>query len=140
MWVFVRRRVFDSKIPTCHTRSRMKSSAARLTLPVVEIVGRARGQLASPVDGRYAPLDPKDLRPAIERLARQVDLKGIEYALGIPEGGYIPAYAFAVETGLRVVLASVYEPRVSGVVSFVEEHDRPPIPENTSTGSARAIT
>jgi adenine phosphoribosyltransferase len=104
----------------------MKSSAAPLTLPVVEIIGRARGQLASPIDGRYAPLDPKDLRPAIERLAQQADLEGIEYALGIPEGGYIPAYAFAVETGLRVVLASVYEPKALQVVSFVEEHDRPP--------------
>jgi adenine/guanine phosphoribosyltransferase-like PRPP-binding protein len=67
-------------------------------------------------------MDPEDLRPAIEWLARKVDVEGVKYVLGIPEGGYIPAYAFAVETGLRVVLASTWQPRVPGVVSFMEEH------------------
>ena len=72
-------------------------------------------------------MDPDDLRPAIAWLARAVDLECVQYALGIPEGGYIPAYAFAIETGLRVVLASVFQPDVPGVVSFIEEHDKPPI-------------
>jgi adenine/guanine phosphoribosyltransferase-like PRPP-binding protein len=72
-------------------------------------------------------MDADDLRPAIAWLAREVDLEGIKYVLGIPEGGYIPAYAFAVETGLRVVLASIWQPNVPGVVSFIEEHDLPPI-------------
>ncbi len=105
----------------------MKTSPAPVTLPVLEIVGRARAQLATPIDGRYGSMDPDDLRPAIAWLAREVDLEGVKYALGIPEGGYIPAYAFAVETGLRVVLASVFQPNVPGVVSFIEEHDLPPI-------------
>jgi adenine phosphoribosyltransferase len=105
----------------------MKTPSAPITLPAVEIIGRARAQLATPVDGRYGALDPADLRPAIEWLAREVDLAGVKYALGIPEGGYIPAYAFAVETGLRVVLASVFQPNVPGLVSFIEEHDKPPI-------------
>jgi orotate phosphoribosyltransferase len=94
-------------------------------LSVVPIAGRARGQLASPVDGRYGPLDPEHLRPAISWLARQVDLADARYALGIPEGGCIPAYAFAVETGVRVVLATIWQPSVPGVVSFIEEHDGP---------------
>jgi adenine phosphoribosyltransferase len=105
----------------------MKTPSAPVTLAVLTIVGRARAQLATPVDGRYGPMDPDDLRLAIEWLAREIDLEGVKYALGIPEGGYIPAYAFAVETGLRVVLASVYQPNVPGVVSFIEEHDVPPI-------------
>lgn len=105
----------------------MKTFPALATLSVCAIVGRERGQLATPVDGRYGPMDPDELRPAIERLAREVDLEGAQYALGIPEGGYIPAYAFAVETGLRVALASVFQPSEPGVVSFIEEHDRPPI-------------
>lgn len=90
-------------------------------------MGRARGQLANPVDGRYGPLDPGQLRPAIAWLARQVDLIGVDYAVGIPEGGCIPAYAFAVETGLRVVIASIWKPDVPGVITFVEEHDLPPV-------------
>jgi adenine/guanine phosphoribosyltransferase-like PRPP-binding protein len=105
----------------------MKTTQAPITLSAVEIVGRARAQLATPVDGRYGAMDPAELRPAISWLARKVDLEGVKYALGIPEGGYIPAYAFAVETGLRVVLASVFQPNVPGVVSFIEEHDKPPI-------------
>jgi adenine/guanine phosphoribosyltransferase-like PRPP-binding protein len=105
----------------------MKNTRAPITLSAVEIVGRARAQLATPVDGRYGAMDPAELRPAIAWLAHKVDLEGVKYALGIPEGGYIPAYAFAVETGLRVVLASVFRPNVPGIVSFLEEHDAPPI-------------
>jgi adenine/guanine phosphoribosyltransferase-like PRPP-binding protein len=102
---------------------RVKISHALVTLPVQPIVGRARGQLASPVDGRYGPMHPDDLRSAIARLAREVDIEGVKYVLGVPEGGYIPAFAFAAEVGLRLVLASIWQPNVPGVVSFVEEHN-----------------
>ena len=105
----------------------MKSTPALVTLPILEVVGRPRAQLAPLIDGRYGAMDPAELRPAIVRLAQEADLDGIKYVLGIPEGGYVPAYAFAVETGLRVVLASVFQLNVPGVVSFVEEHDKPPI-------------
>jgi len=96
-------------------------------LSVLPIVGRARGQLAIPVDGRYGPMDPEALRPTIAWLARAVDLAGVKYVIGIAEGGCIPAYAFAVETGLRVVIASIWQPDAPGVVSFIEEHDPPPV-------------
>src|SRR5664279_1047603 len=105
----------------------MNTPAAPVTLPVLEIIGRARAQLATHLDGRYGAMDPGELRPAIAWLVREVDLEGVKYALGIPEGGYIPAYAFAVETGLRVVLASIFQPNVPGVISFIEEHDQAPI-------------
>jgi len=98
-----------------------------VTLPVLEIIDRARAQLAPLIDGRYGAMDPAELQPAIAWLAREADLDGVKYVLGIPEGGYIPAYAFAVATGLRVVLASVFQPNVPGVLSFIEEHDKPPI-------------
>src|SRR5436190_4915127 len=92
-------------------------------LPVQPIVGRARGQLASPIDGRYGPMEPDVLRQAAAWLATQIDLEGAQFALGIPEGGYLPAYAFAAETGLRLVLGSIWQPSVPGVVSFIEEHN-----------------
>jgi len=92
-------------------------------LPVQPIVGRARGQLASPVDGRYGPMDPDVLRQAAAWLATQIDLEGVKFVLGIPEGGYLPAYAFAAETGLRLVLGSIWQPSAPGVVSFIEEHN-----------------
>jgi adenine phosphoribosyltransferase len=105
----------------------MKSPLTVVTLPVLEIIGRARAQLAPLIDGRYGAMDPAELRPAIAWLAQEADLDGVKYVLGIPEGGYVPAYAFAVETGLRVVLASVFQPDVPGVITFIEEHDKPPI-------------
>jgi orotate phosphoribosyltransferase len=105
----------------------MEPAPGPVTLPILPVVGRLRGQLASPVDGRYGPMNPDDLRLAIASLVREIDLGGIKYALGIPEGGCIPAYAFAVATGLQVVLASIWRPNVPAVVSFLEEHDLPSI-------------
>lgn len=94
---------------------------------VVPVVGRKRGQLASPLDGRYGPLEPEDLRPVVAWLAGGLDLEGVGYVLGIPEGGSIPAYALAVETGLRVVFATIWQPDLPGVVSFLEEHNTHPL-------------
>ena len=103
----------------------MESDATPVQLSVFRVDGRARGQLATPVDGRYGAMNPAELRPAIAWLAQQVDLSGVQYALGIPEGGYLPAYAFAVESGLRVVLASIFKPAGAGIVSFNEIHEHP---------------
>jgi adenine phosphoribosyltransferase len=90
------------------------------------IVGRERAQLASPLDGRYGPMDPAAMKRAIDHLARHVDLEGLDYVLGIPEGGSAPAYAFAAATGLRVVFASIWRPDAEHVVTFREVHDTPP--------------
>ena len=98
--------------------------SAPTTMP---IVGRERRQLAFPLDGRYGAMDPLVMVRAIEWLVKRVDVTGIDYVLGIPEGGYAPAYAFAAQTGLRVVFATVWQPDADTVVSFREEHDRPPL-------------
>ena len=103
----------------------MKSITTPVTLTVLPVDGRARGQLATPIDGRYGAMNPAELQKAIASLTQLVDLSGVQHALGIPEGGYLPAYAFAVETGLRLVLASIFKPSGAGIVSFVEEHDQP---------------
>jgi adenine/guanine phosphoribosyltransferase-like PRPP-binding protein len=92
----------------------------------MRIVGRDRAQLATPLDGRYGPMDPADMKRAIEHLAGLVDLAGIDYVLGIPEGGSAPAYAFAAATGLRVIFASIWRPNAESVVTFREVHDTPP--------------
>jgi len=68
-------------------------------------------------------MDPDELRLAVARLVREADLEGVKYVLGVPEGGYLPAYAFAAEAGLHLVLASIWQPNVPGVVSFIEEHN-----------------
>jgi len=96
-------------------------------LATVPIVGRDRGQLASAVDGRYGALDPAALDAAIGWLTSQIDLSGVRYVVGIPEGGTIPAYAFARATGLKVILATIWQPDLPGVISFAEAHDPPPV-------------
>jgi orotate phosphoribosyltransferase len=68
-------------------------------------------------------MEPEVLRLAIAELAGKVDLTGVTFALGIPEGGYLPAYAFGAHAGLRVVLGSIWQPDAPGVISFIEEHD-----------------
>lgn len=92
-------------------------------VPVAPIVGRERSMVASPLDGRYGPMHPDKLAPLVQRLVGMADLQGIDHVLGIPEGGSIPAYAFAVAAGMSVVLASIWQPDLPGVVTFIEEHD-----------------
>ncbi|HEY2816108.1 MAG TPA: phosphoribosyltransferase [Casimicrobiaceae bacterium] len=72
-------------------------------------------------------MDPDDLRGAVRWLAGESDLTDVDYVLGIPEGGYLPAYAFAAETGLRLVLATIWQPDAAGVISFCQDHDRLPL-------------
>jgi orotate phosphoribosyltransferase len=95
-------------------------------LGVMKVAKRARGQLASALDGRYGAMRPEDVRQAVAWLAAQVDPAQFDYVIGVPEGGFVPAYAFGLATGLRVILASMYEPAAPSVVSFDEEHDVPP--------------
>jgi adenine phosphoribosyltransferase len=93
-------------------------------LSIVPVVGRTRGQLLSPLDGRNGAMHPEELQNAVGWLAGQCDLQSIDCVLGIPEGGYLPAYAFAAEAGLRVVFATVWKPAAVGVISFNEDHNR----------------
>jgi adenine/guanine phosphoribosyltransferase-like PRPP-binding protein len=105
-------------------------SQSHLELPTpstVNVNGRARGQLTNPLDGRYGPMDSSALRAAIGRLVDCVDLAGVDYVIGIPEGGMIPAYAFGIAAGLPIVLASVWQPDLPGLISFYEDHDPPAV-------------
>lgn len=110
-----------------HGDGRVDGARCTSEVPVaVPIVGRRRAQLASSLDGRYGPMDPAAMHRAVSHLADRVDLTGVDYVLGIPEGGSAPAYAFAALTGLRVVFASIWRPAAPNVVTFREEHDTPP--------------
>jgi adenine/guanine phosphoribosyltransferase-like PRPP-binding protein len=100
-------------------------AAALQSLPVVHVVGRSRGQIGSPLDGRCGALRPHLLQPLIERLAHMVDLKGLDVVVGIPEAGNVPAYAFAALTGLPLVLATNLDLELPGLIDFSEEHALP---------------
>lgn len=90
---------------------------------VVPIAGRARGQIGNALDGRYGTLDPNAMQQVMAWLAKQLDLDGVDYVIGIPEGGLVPAYAFAATIDRPVVLGTIWQPDIPGVVSFEEEHN-----------------
>lgn len=91
-------------------------------LPAAHIVGRCRGQIASPLDGRYGRMDPARLRALVAELIEQADLDGVDVIVGIPEGGNIVGFAFAEAAGLPLVLATAQEPELPGLVTFTEPH------------------
>ncbi len=96
-------------------------------LSAVPTVGRDRGQLASLLDGRYGPLDPAALHPVIAWLAATANLAGVGYAVDIPEGGCIRPSRSPRPPAFGVVLATIWQPDLPGVISFAEAHDPPPV-------------
>lgn len=86
------------------------------------VMGRSRSQLGTLLDGRYGAMDPKHLHAAIAELRKKVKLTGVQYVLGIPEGGVMPAYEFASSCDCRLVLASHSQPTNNNYIKFIEPH------------------
>jgi orotate phosphoribosyltransferase len=87
------------------------------------IVARSRSQLGTPLDGRYGAMVPEQLRAAMGALIPRVSLKNVDYIIGIPEGGSIPAYEFASSTNIKLILASHGQPAASDAIQFIEPHE-----------------
>ena len=85
--------------------------------------GRTR-HLTHPFNGRLQPVDHAALEWLVGTLAARTDVTAIDYVLGFPEGGSIPAYAFGRAVGRPVVLASRLQLDVPGAVTFEEPHAR----------------
>jgi adenine phosphoribosyltransferase len=103
------------------------SSDAGLELPAprpVGIRGRTRGLLGNPLDGRFGgPMNPSTLAEVIARLIERLDLAGVDCVVGFPEGGVIPAYAFAAASNLPLVAGSLHQLNLPGAISFTEQHN-----------------
>ena len=65
------------------------------SVSIISPANEPRGQIAHALDGRYQPFRPADLVSAIRELAAGLDVNAIDCVLGFPEGGVIPAFAFA---------------------------------------------
>jgi adenine/guanine phosphoribosyltransferase-like PRPP-binding protein len=80
--------------------------------------------IAHPLDGRFGAMDPRELAAAVERLAEMMDLAGVDYVLGFPEGGSVPAFAFAHLVGRRLILSTRLEFTIRGAapIAFREPH------------------
>jgi adenine/guanine phosphoribosyltransferase-like PRPP-binding protein len=73
---------------------------------VPNVDGRHR-HMSHPLNGRFRPLDHVVLDALVEALATAVDVDRVDYVVGFPEGGSVPAYAFARRIGRPLVVSSV---------------------------------
>ena len=67
--------------------------------------GRTR-HLMHPFNGRFHPVDHAALEALVQAMVPRIDVSAIDYVLGFPEGGSIPAYAFGRAVDRPVILAS----------------------------------
>jgi adenine/guanine phosphoribosyltransferase-like PRPP-binding protein len=107
----------DAPPPAPGLAERLRDSAH-----VVVARGEGRLQIAHALDARYAPLVPADLVAAVDRLADGIDVAGVDWIVGFPEGGLVPAFAFGLRTGLPVILATRLALERPGAVTFEEPH------------------
>ena len=57
-------------------------------------------------NGRFHPIDHGALDVLIDAMVARIDVTAVDYVLGFPEGGSVPAYAFGRAVGRPVILAS----------------------------------
>src|SRR5262245_62129850 len=69
-------------------------------------MGGTRRHLMHPFNGRFHPIDHAALDALVRAMAARIDVAAVDYVLGFPEGGSIPAYAFGRAVGRPVILAS----------------------------------
>jgi len=77
----------------------------------------------TPYTGRLIPTNPSGLQKNARKLASMLDLDGVDYIIGVPNQGLVPAYAVALEAGIKFIAAQ--NTRLSGQdteVSFLKPH------------------
>jgi len=81
-------------------------------------------QIVHRLDGRYGAMDPEELAGVVGKLAGTMDVAAVDYVLGFPEGGSIPAFAFAQLVGRPLILSTRLAFTLPGVaaIAFVEPH------------------
>ena len=87
----------------------------------IKLVPGAEGRrrhLMHPLNGRFHPVDHKALDTLIQMLASRVDIASVDYVLGFPEGGAVPAYAFARLVDRPLILASRLPLDLPGRITF----------------------
>ena len=92
------------------------------SVTIVSPPNEPRGQIAHALDARFQPLTPSDLVAAVRELAAGLDVGEIDYVLGFPEGGVVPAFAFAHLVGRPLVLSTRFVLGDVGAISFDEPH------------------
>jgi adenine/guanine phosphoribosyltransferase-like PRPP-binding protein len=101
--------------------------APREIAPRVSLVPNRDGRrrhIVHALNGRLYPVDHAALDALVTALARAIDVHDVDVVVGFPEGGAIPAYAFARAVGRPVLLASRLLLDVPGAITFEEPHSQ----------------
>jgi adenine/guanine phosphoribosyltransferase-like PRPP-binding protein len=80
--------------------------SVRQRIRLVAGAGGAKRHLVHPFNGRFHPIDHDALDELIDSMVPRVDVASVDYVLGFPEGGSVPAYAFGRAVRRPVILAS----------------------------------
>jgi adenine phosphoribosyltransferase len=78
----------------------------RQRVRLVPGIGGRKRHLLHPFNGRFQPVDHAALESLVRVMAGSIDIASVDYVLGFPEGGSIPAYAFGRLVDRPVVLTS----------------------------------
>ena len=92
------------------------------SVSLVATINQTRAQIGHRLDGRYGAMDPRELAPLIEVLAAAIDTSDVDVVLGFPEGGVIPAFAFAQRVARPLVISTRLALALPGAVAFEEPH------------------
>ena len=82
------------------------AETVRRRVRLVSGAGGEKRYLVHPLNGRFHALDYDALETLVRSLAARIDVGAIDYVVGFPEGGSIPAYAFGRAVGRPVILGS----------------------------------
>jgi adenine/guanine phosphoribosyltransferase-like PRPP-binding protein len=59
----------------------------------------------TPYTGRLIPVCPEELQSEARKLASMIDFSDVDYVIGFPMQGILPAYAVALEANLKFICA-----------------------------------
>lgn len=82
------------------------TEAIRNRAAVVPNQDSVKAHLIHSLNGRGQPVDVEALDALIVQMAQRIDVSALDCILGIPEGGVVPAYAFARAVGRPLLLAA----------------------------------
>jgi len=88
------------------------------TASLVPAANEARPLIAHRLDGRFAPMRPEEIKGLIRDLAARLDVEHVDYVLGFPEGGVVPAFAFAEFVARPLVVSTRFQLTLPRSIAF----------------------
>lgn len=83
-----------------------------------------RRHLVHRLDGRLQGMRPRELTELVRDLAAAIDTSRVDYVVGFPEGGTLPASAFAALVDRPLMVSTRLRLQIVPAISFEEPHSR----------------